>query len=111
MCSVSRFQIALYQTSIGKMLMTSKFADPTSLSIVLTLPYFFFKFSYWSKNYDDFFLQGICPKIQKSEITRLSLVQISRLGKVRDTKFNMNVSNDYLPNAAKCKGTIFAKKC
>ena len=45
------------------------------------------------------------PGIRK--YPRLSLPNIWRLGRVRDTKFGPNVSNKMLLNAAKCQGYSF----
>ena len=44
------------------------------------------------------------PEIQKLEIPVWVLLKIRRLGQVRDTKFDINISNEMLQNASKCYG-------
>ena len=45
------------------------------------------------------------PEIQKLEIPLFwVLLKIRRLGQVRDTKFDINISNEMLQNASKCYG-------
>ena len=78
---------------------------------------FFIKFSYWSKFHVNiiagsavmtiFFYKGLTkyPEIGNTPVGILP--NIWRLGQVRDTKFDTNVSNKMLLNAAKCQGYSF----
>ena len=78
---------------------------------------FLVKFSYWSKFHVDiitgsgvrtiFFYKGLTrsPEIENTPIWLLP--NTWRLGRVRDTKFSMNVSNEMLLNAVKCQGYSF----
>ena len=91
-------------------------ADITSSSDFLTLLCFFLS-SYWSKFHVNiitgsgvmtiFFYKGLTrnPEIGKNPVCVLH--NISRLGQVRDTKFDMSVSNIILLNAAKYQGNNF----
>ena len=98
------------------MTVTSQFADMTSPSIFLCFVSLL-KFSYWSKFHVNiiagsgvmtiFFYKGLSrnPEIGNTPIRVLS--NIWRLGLVRNTKFDTNVSNQMLLNAAKCQGYSF----
>ena len=97
--------------------MTSQFADMTSSSVFST-PFFSpVKFSYWSKFHVNIITgSGVMtiffykvwnrnPEIGNNPVCVLP--NIWRLGQVRDTKFDTNVSNEMLLNAAKCQGYSF----
>ena len=78
---------------------------------------FLVKFSYWSKFYVKintgsrvmtiFFYKGLTRKQEITNTPVQVLHNIWRLGWVRDTKFDTNVSNTVLLNAAKCQGYSF----
>ena len=98
------------------MTMTSQFANMASLpncfNVVST-----FKFSYWSKFYVTiitgsgvmtiFFYKRLTRNPEIGNTLVCVLPNIWRLGRVRDTKFGMNVSKKMLLNAAKCQGYSF----
>ena len=103
---------------IGKMTMTSQFADMTSLSIFAWSCFVsLVNFNYWSKFYLNiitgsgvmiiYFYKGVSrnPEIENNPVWVLP--NIWRLGQVRDTKLGTDVSNKMLLNAAKCQGYIF----
>ena len=69
---------------------------------LVTSPYFMIISSLVGK-LSQFSLIKDWQEIQKSEV----LPNICRLGRVRDFKFGMNVSNEMLLNAAKCQGYNF----
>ena len=64
------------------------------------------QYHYWFQSYDNFPLKGIEQKYGNRKYLRLSFVQYSiwRLGRVRDIKFGMIVSNKMLLNTTKCQG-------
>ena len=72
------------------------------------------KFSYWSKFHVNiiagsgvmtiFFYKGLTRKMEIGNTPVWVLLNIWRLEQVRDTKFDMNISNEMLLNAAKCYG-------
>ena len=118
MCLESGFQIAPNWPKIGKLAMTSQFADMTSSSIFFWCCFVFLvKFSYWSKFHVNiitgsgvttiFFYKGLTrsPEIENTPVWLLP--NTWRMGRVRDTKFSRNVSNEMLLNAAKCQGYSF----
>ena len=75
------------------------------------------KFSYWSKFHVNiitgsgvmtiFFYKGLTRNPEIGNTPVWVLPNIWRLGRVRDTKFGTNVSNEMLLNAAKCQGYNF----
>ena len=75
------------------------------------------KFSYWSKFHVNTITgSGVMTIFLYKELTKNPeiginpvwvLLNIWRLGQVGDTKFDMNVSNKILLNAAKCRVTAF----
>ena len=79
---------------------TPQFADMPSSSNLFDIANFVSKFSYWFKFYVND--KGIdqSPEIVNTSVCVLT--NIWRLGRVRDTKFGMNVSNETLLNAVKC---------
>ena len=64
------------------------------------------QYHYWFQSYDNFPLKGIEQKYGNRKYLRLSFAQYSiwRLGRVRDIKFGMIVSNKMLLNTTKCQG-------
>ena len=62
------------------------------------------KYHDWFGSYDNFFYKGFTknPEIKNTPVW--ALLNIWRLGQVRDTKFDINVSNVMLLNAAKIPG-------
>ena len=114
----SVFQIASNWSKIGKMTMTSQLADMTSSSSFICRCFVFLvKISYWSKFHVNvitgsgvmtiFFYNGLTKSPEIGNTTVCVLPNIWRLGRVRDTKFNTNVSNKKLLNTAKCQGYRF----
>ena len=114
----SGFRIAPNWPWIGKMTMTSQFADMTSSSIFFWRCFVFLvKFSYWSKFHVNiitgsgvmtiFFCKGLTrnPEIRYNPVWVLP--NIWGQWEVRNTKFGTNVSNEMLPSAAKCQGYSF----
>ena len=75
------------------------------------------KFSYWSKFHVNiitgsgvmtiFFHKGLTRNPQIRNICVWVLPNIWRLGRVRNTKFDTNISNKMLLNTAKCQGYSF----
>ena len=75
------------------------------------------KFGNWSKFHviiitgsgvtTTFFYKGLTRNPKIGNISSRVLPNILRLGRVRDTKFGMKVSNEMLLNAAKCQGYSF----
>ena len=72
------------------------------------------KFSYWSKFYVNiitgsgvFFYKGLTRNLEIGITPICVLPNIWSLKQVRDTKFDTNVSNKILLNAAKCQGYSF----
>ena len=75
------------------------------------------KFSYWSKFHVNiisgpgvmkiFFYKRLTINLEIGNTTVWVLPSIWRLGRVTDTKFSTNVSNEMVLNAAKCKGYSF----
>ena len=111
----SGFQIAPNWLSIGKMAMISQFADMTSPSSFFDVVLFFF--SYWSKFHVNFitgsgvmrisFYKGLTRNPEIGNTPVWILPNVSRLGRVRNTRFGTNVSNKMLLNAAKWQGYSF----
>ena len=93
--------------------MTSQFADRTPSAIFFSLV----KFSYWSKFHVNiitgsrdmtiFFYKGFTGNPEIGNTPVWAFPNIWKLGWVRDTKFDKNVSNKILLNAAKCQSHIF----
>ena len=75
------------------------------------------KFSYWSKFHVNIitgsgvmtisFYKGLTRNPEIGNAPVWVLLNIGRLGGVRNTKFGVNVSNKMLMNAAKCQGYSF----
>ena len=97
------------------MTMTSQFSDMTLssnfldvvlflLSSLVTGPSFMSISSMVLELWQFSFIRG-CPEIGNTTIWFLP--NIWRLGRVRDTKFGINVSNEMLLNVAKCQGFSF----
>ena len=106
---------------IGKMTMTSQFADMTSSSIFFDFVLFFLSSLVTGPNFMSisslvlelwqFSFVRDWPEIRRLEIPPPEFFPISgdwggRRG-VRDTKFGKNVSNKMLLNVAKCQGYSF----
>ena len=106
---------------IGKMTMTSQFADMTSSSIFFDVVLFFLSSLVTGPNFMSisslvlelwqFSFVRDWPEIRRLEIPPPEFFPISgdwggRRG-VRDTKFGKNVSNKMLLNVAKCQGYSF----
>ena len=100
------------------MTMTPQFSDMTSLPNCFWCCFLsLVKFSYWSKFHviiitgsgvlTIFFYKGLTrnPEIRNTPIWIFSYIW--RLGQVRNTKFDRNVSNKMLLNATKCQVTAF----
>ena len=111
------FRIAPNWPKIGKMTMTSQFADITSssnffginlffLSSLVIGPSFMSISSLVLELWQFTFIKD-WPETRKSEIPVWVLPNICRLGWVRDTKFSKDVRNEMLLNAAKCQGYSF----
>ena len=98
------------------MAMTLQFADTTS-SIFLTLPCFFcqvyllvqvsYQYHYWFWVMLIFLYNGLTRNPKIRNILLWVFPNIWRLGRVRDTKFGINVSNEMLLNTAKYQGYSF----
>ena len=99
---------------IRKMTMTSQFANMTSSSIFFWRCFVsLVKFSYWSKFHVNiitgsgvmtiFFYKGLTRNLEIGNTPVWVLPNIWRLGQVRDIKFDMNLFNEKLLNAAKCQ--------
>ena len=100
------------------MAMTSQFSDMTSSS---TFFWYYFvslvNFSYWSKFHINFitgsgvmrisFYKGLTRNPEIGNTPVWILPNVSRLGRVRNTRFGTNVSNKMLLNAAKWQGYSF----
>ena len=111
------FQINPKRPQFGKIAMTSQFFDMTSSSNFYDVVLFLINFSYWSKFHVSTslvqelwrisFYKGLTrnPEIGNSPVW--VLLNIWRLGQVRNTKFCTNISNKILLNAAKCQGCSF----
>ena len=77
----------------------------------------FVKFSYWSKFYVNIitgsevmtfsFYKGLTRNLEIRNTPVWVLSNIWKLGKVKNTKFGRNISNEILLNAAKCQGCTF----
>ena len=100
------------------MIMTSQFDDMASWSIVFgTCLVFLVKFSYCSKFHVNiiagsgvmtiFFYKGLIKNLVIGNTPVWVLTNIWGLGKIRDTKFGTNISNEMLLNVAKCQGYSF----
>ena len=115
----SGFWITPNWSWIGKMTMTSQFADMTSSSKFLTSFCFFFKVSFVRISYLSKFhvniitgsgirtissYKGLIRNSKTQNIPVWVLPNIWWLGRVRDTKLGNSVSNEMLLNAAKCQG-------
>ena len=111
MCPELGFQIASNWQYIGKITITSQLADMTSLPIFWRWRVSFVNFSYWSKFHVNIITGSrvmiIC--LYKG-LTRYSIFGNTpvwvlpnnwRLGRVSDTKFGTNISNEMLLNTAK----------
>ena len=80
----------------------------------------FLKFSYWSKFRLNIttgsgvmtisFYKGLTRKLEIGITPVLFLPYIWRLGRVRDTTFGTNVSNEMLLNTPKCQGYSFYRR-
>ena len=110
----SVFQIASNWSKIGKMTMTSQLADMTSSSSFICRCFVFLvKISYWSKFHVNvitgsgvmtiFFYKGLTRNPEIGHIPVWVLPNIWGQERVSDTKFGTNVSNEMLPNFAKCQ--------
>ena len=107
------FLIAPNWRQIGKITMTSQFANMRPSSIFV----FLVKFSCWSKFYVNIITgYGLMTIFFYKELTRNPeigntlvwiLPNIWRLRRVRDTKFGTDVFNEMLLNATKCQGYSF----
>ena len=86
----------------------------TSIFFDVVLCFVSLKFSYWCKFHVNiitgsgimtlFFYKGLTRNPEIGNTPVLVLPNIWRRGRVRDTKFGMNVSNKMLLNAAECQG-------
>ena len=98
-----------------KMTMTSQFSSMTSSSNFLTS--FDVKFSCWSKFHVNiitgprvmkiYFYKGLTRNPEIGNTPIWVLPNFWWLGQVRDTKFDADVSNEMILNAAKCQGYSF----
>ena len=114
MHSESCFWIAPKWPNIKKMTMTSQFFVMTSSPIFVWCCFVsLFKFSNWSKFHVNiitgsgvmtiFFYKGLTRNPEIGSTPVWVLLNIWRLGKVRDTKFGTIVSNKMLLYATKCQ--------
>ena len=105
MRSKSGFRIAPNWPLIGKITMTSQFADMT-LQFLFFLRLFCFPCQLQlmvqisGQTYDCFY-KGLTRNVEIGDTPVCVLPNIWRLGQVRDTKFSMDVSNEILLDAAK----------
>ena len=93
--------------------MTSQFSNMTSLLLFFSLV----KFGYWFKFHVNIitgsgvmtisFYKGLTSNPEIGNTPVWVLLNILRLGRVRNTKFGTNVSKKILLNAAKCHGYSF----
>ena len=111
----SGFQIAPNLSYIGKMTMTWQFVNMTSSSIFcyivfvsLVLFSYCFKFDVniitGSGVMTVFFCKGLTSNWESQNTPLWVLPNIRRLGRVRNTKFGMNISDKMLLNASKRQG-------
>ena len=99
------------------MKMASQFADMTSSSIFLMLFRYFCQvyllvqvscqYHYWFWSYGNSFYKQVTRNLEIGNTLVWVFPNIWRLGWVRDTKFNTNVSNKMLLHVAKCQGYSF----
>ena len=111
----SGFQIAPNLSYIGKMTMTWQFVNMTSSSIFcdivfvsLVLFSYCFKFDVniitGSGVMTVFFCKGLTSNWESQNTPLWVLPNIRRLGRVRNTKFGMNISDKMLLNTSKWQG-------
>ena len=113
----SGFRIARNRSQIGKMSYVTNFQHDVIVNFFWHCFVSLVKFCYWSKFHVNiivgsgvmtiFFYNGLSrnPKIRNTLIWVLP--NIWRLGQVRDTKFDTNVSNKMLLDAAKYQGFFY----
>ena len=113
----SSFRIALNWPEIGKMTMTSQFANMMPSSVFFDVLFLLSKFSYWSKFHVNiitgsgdmtiYFYKGLTRNPEIGNTPVWVLPNNSRLGRVTNTKISTHVSNEMLLNTAKCQGYSF----
>ena len=97
---------------------TSQFADMMlSSNFFVVALFLLFKFSYWFKFHVNiitgsgvrtiFFYKGLTRNPEIGNTPVWVLPNIWRLGRIKNTKFDTNVSNEMLLNAAKYQGYSF----
>ena len=91
---------------------TSQFADMTlSSNFFVVVLFLLFKFSSWFKFHVNIITgSGVTTMLFYKGLTRnpeIGNTPIWRLGRIKNTKFDTNVSNEMLLNAAKCQGYSF----
>ena len=97
--------------------MTSQLTGMTSSSNFLTFSVSLFNFSYWFMFHVNittgsgvitiFFYKGLTRNLEIRNTAVSVLLNIWGVGRVKDSKFSTNVSNDMLLNAAKCQHYSF----
>ena len=105
----SGFRIAPKWPKIGKMTMTSQFSHMTSSSnffwhYFVSLVKFHINIITGSGVMTVFSYKGLTRNREIGNTPVWVLLNVWRLGQVRETKFGTKVSNEMLLNAAKCQG-------